>query len=145
MKKTTGYYALPADLDKDIEMHALDVARYLTGEISSDVLKAKRVPRGIYEQRDAGAFMVRVRVAGGTLAAPQMYELAALAKKFGNGLLHVTTRQDVQLHDIDIADTPTIMRRLKTVGLSSMGGGVILCGMLRPARMPEFARMKVLT
>ena len=123
MKYSTGYYALPANLDQDIEEHAGDVERYLAGELTADLLKAKRVPRGIYEQRQDGKFMVRVRVAGGTLSSPQGRELAYLADEYGNGLLHATTRQDIQLHDVDIADTPAIMRRLKTVGLTSKGGG----------------------
>ena len=67
--------------------------------------------------------MVRVRVAGGTLTHEQTQELAALATDFGNGLLHVTTRQDVQLHAVAIEETPRVMRRLMRVGLTSKGGG----------------------
>lgn len=123
MTDVQKYYALPEDLADDIEEHADDVKRYLAGELPAAMLKAKRVPRGIYEQRQDGTFMVRVRVAGGTLSGVQARELAGLAAEFGNSLLHVTSRQDVQLHDIDIADTPGIMRRLLNVGLTSKGGG----------------------
>lgn len=117
------YYNLPANLAEDIEVYQSEVNRFLAGEIPAAVLRAKRVPRGVYEQRKDGTFMVRVRVAGGTLNCRQMEELAELSKMFGNGLLHITTRQDIQLHDVLIENTPAVMRRLLTVGLTSKGGG----------------------
>lgn len=117
------FYALPPDLADDIDAYEGDVRRFLSGELPAPVFRAKRVPRGVYEQRENGTYMVRVRVAGGTLTSSQAERLAALSRQFGNGLLHVTTRQDVQLHDIAIGDTPAIMRRLMAVGLTSKGGG----------------------
>lgn len=116
-------YRLPSDLAADIDGYEREVARFMAGEMPAAVLKAKRVPRGVYEQRQNGTYMVRVRVAGGVLNAAQARELAALSREFGSGLLHVTTRQDVQFHDVSIGDTPTIMRRLLSVGLTSKGGG----------------------
>jgi sulfite reductase (ferredoxin) len=120
---TNQYYRLPPDLAADIDVYEQEVERFLAGDLPAGILKAKRVPRGVYEQREDGTYMVRIRIAGGTLSCEQSRELAALATEFGNGLLHVTTRQDVQLHDIGIADTPRIMRRLMAVGLTSKGGG----------------------
>ncbi len=120
---TDTYYHLPTDLADDIDTYEQDVQRFLAGDLPAGLLKAKRVPRGVYEQRQDGTYMVRVRVAGGTLTVDQARELASLATECGNGLLHVTTRQDVQLHDIAIGDTPAIMRRLMGVGLTSKGGG----------------------
>ena len=118
-----AYYRLPKDLASDIDAYEQEVKRFLAGELPAGVLKAKRVPRGVYEQRKDGAYMVRVRVAGGALTCEQTGALAALAREYGNDLLHVTTRQDVQLHDIAIEDTPVIMRRLMEAGLTSKGGG----------------------
>jgi sulfite reductase (ferredoxin) len=120
---TTGYYNLPADLAADIDTYEGEVRRFLAGEIPASVLKAKRVPRGVYEQRQDGTFMVRVRVAAGTVTAAQAGAVAALSREFGNGLLHVTTRQDLQFHDVAIENTPVVMRRLLPVGLTSKGGG----------------------
>jgi sulfite reductase (ferredoxin) len=120
---TIGYYQLPPDLAADIDTYEGEVRRFLAGDLPASVLKARRVPRGVYEQRQDGTFMVRVRVAGGTLNSAQALELATLSREFGNGLVHVTTRQDVQFHDVLIENTPTVMRRLMTVGLTSKGGG----------------------
>ncbi|OGV65821.1 MAG: hypothetical protein A2498_09775 [Lentisphaerae bacterium RIFOXYC12_FULL_60_16] len=116
-------YPLPADLAADIDTYEREVRQFLDGAMPAANIKAKRVPRGVYEQRRDGTYMVRVRVAGGVLNHEQVSELATLSRKFGNGLLHVTTRQDVQFHDIALDHTPAIMRRLMTVGLTSKGGG----------------------
>lgn len=117
------YYKLPPDLAADIDTYQGEVNRFLAGEIPAGILKARRVPRGVYEQRKDGTFMVRVRVAGGTLTPAQAKELANLSREFGNGLLHVTTRQEMQFHDVSIGHTPEVMRRLLAAGLTSKGGG----------------------
>ena len=118
-----AYYELPAGLGRDIVQHEKDIERVAAGDLSPIAFKGRRVPRGIYEQRREGTYMVRVRVAGGALTPAQARMLATLCERYGSGRLHVTTRQDVQLHDIVIEDTPEIMRELRTVGLSSKGGG----------------------
>ena len=114
---------LPAELAQDIEQHAQDVERFLKGELSASILKSRRVPRGIYEQRRNGAFMVRVRVPGGAISAAQVRALALVASRYGSGTLHATTRQDIQIHDVTIEQTPAVMRELFQAGLTSKGGG----------------------
>jgi sulfite reductase (ferredoxin) len=120
---TTEFYKLPADLAQDIDTYGSEVGRFSSGEMPPGVFKAKRVPRGVYEQRQDGAYMVRVRVAGGTLTPEQGETLADIGSAFGSHQLHITTRQDVQIHDVKIEHTPEIMRRLLSVGLTSKGGG----------------------
>ncbi|MEI8243149.1 MAG: sulfurtransferase TusA family protein [bacterium] len=114
---------LPDELAQDIEQHALDVARFQKGELSASILKSRRVPRGIYEQRQNGTFMLRVRLPGGVVAPGQARALARVASQYGSGTLHVTTRQDIQLHGVKIEETPAIMRELFRAGLTSRGGG----------------------
>jgi sulfite reductase (ferredoxin) len=67
--------------------------------------------------------MVRVRIGAALANKPQLERLAELSKQYGNGILHVTTRQDIQLHEIDIEDTPDVLEKLLEAGLSSRGGG----------------------
>lgn len=119
----TGYYKLPPDAGADIDAYEQEVERFLAGGMPAAVFKARRVPRGVYEQRRDGTYMVRVRVAGGAMSHEQIRELAAVSREFSNGILHVTTRQDMQFHDVAIRDTPAVMRRLLAVGLTSKGGG----------------------
>jgi sulfite reductase (ferredoxin) len=120
---TNDHCRVPAELAQDIEQHALDVERFVNGDLSASILKARRVPRGIYEQRQNGTYMVRVRVPGGALGAAQARNLAGVASRYGSGTLHVTTRQDVQIHDVKIEQTPAVMRELFQAGLTSKGGG----------------------
>jgi sulfite reductase (ferredoxin) len=99
------------------------VAKFLAGDTTPVAFRAYRVPMGIYEQRETGRFMVRVRIGAALANRPQLERLAELSKQYGNGILHVTTRQDIQLHEIDIEDTPDVLEKLLEVGLSSRGGG----------------------
>jgi ferredoxin-nitrite reductase len=86
---------------------------------------------GMYPQRQGGdAFMMRIKVPGGALTAPQVREIGVAADAFaegpedspvfGNRYADLTTRQDVQLHWIRIADVPRIWQRFWDVGLTTV-------------------------
>jgi len=118
-----GFSKLRAELAADVETYGNEVHRFLSGLMPADTLKAKRVPRGVYEQRCNGTFMVRVRVTAGILNREQAGRLSELSRTYGDGVLHITTRQAVQIHGVLIKDTPEIMRSLLEVGLTTKGGG----------------------
>ena len=120
---TTPACRLPAALAQDIDDHAHDVDRFLKGDLSGAILKSRRVPRGIYEQRQNGAYMTRVRVPGGIIDTAQARALAAVASRYGSGTLHATTRQDLQIHGVKLEETPAILKELFPAGLTSKGGG----------------------
>jgi len=103
-------FELPVDLAADIDTYEGEVRRFLSGEMPATILKAKRVPRGVYEERKDGSFMVRVRVTAGILTSEQAQTLSGLSSAHGDGILHITTRQDIQLHGTCIQDTPKIMK-----------------------------------
>ena len=63
--------------------------------------------------------MQRIKIPGGGLNAAQLETMADLAEEYSDGIAHVTTRQDVQLHYIHIEDTPTVMRRLAAVDITT--------------------------
>ncbi len=63
--------------------------------------------------------MLRIKIPFGGLTTEQMEVLAELAEEYSDHILHVTTRQDIQLHYIHIDDTPDIMRRLAAVGITT--------------------------
>lgn len=64
--------------------------------------------------------MQRIKVPYGGLSIEQMEVLAELADEYSDGILHVTTRQDFQLHYVHIEDTPDLMRRLAAVGITTI-------------------------
>ena len=63
--------------------------------------------------------MQRIKIPFGGLNANQLEALAELAEEYSDGVLHVTTRQDFQLHYVHIDDTPALMRRLAAVGITT--------------------------
>jgi ferredoxin-nitrite reductase len=71
-----------------------------------------------------GFFMIRVRIPGGKTGSYQMRALAEIAATYGNGLLDLTTRQQVQLRQIRIEHVPDIFARMEDVGLTSMQTGM---------------------
>lgn len=111
------------DFAQDIEAYAKDVAQFNAGTITPDAFKGLASRRGVYEQRESGTFMLRVRLTGGVLTAAQARLFATLSRQYADGGLHVTTRQNIQFHGLRIGDTPEVMRRLMREGLLSIGGG----------------------
>jgi len=63
--------------------------------------------------------MQRIKIPGGGLNAEQLETLAELAEEYSDGIAHVTTRQDFQLHYVHIDDTPTLMRRLAAADITT--------------------------
>ncbi len=71
-----------------------------------------------------GLFMMRVRITNGQATATQLGTLAEIAERLGNGVLDLTTRQQVQLRAIKIRDVPQIMHCLQDVDLTSLQTGL---------------------
>ena len=63
--------------------------------------------------------MMRIKIPYGKLSAEQLDVMAELAEEYSDGILHVTTRQDIQLHFVHIEDTPDLMRRLAATGITT--------------------------
>ena len=63
--------------------------------------------------------MQRIKIPYGGLTARQLEVLSELADEYSGGILHITTRQDIQLHYVHIDDTPDLMRRLAAVGITT--------------------------
>jgi sulfite reductase (ferredoxin) len=79
---------------------------------------------GLYPQRQEGLWLQRVRIPGGRLSADQWRALAALARELTPATpLHLTTRQDVEIHDLGADAVPVTQQRLAAAGLTTVGGG----------------------
>jgi hypothetical protein len=61
--------------------------------------------------------MQRIKIPYGGVNPEQMVVLAELAEEYSDAICHITTRQDIQLHFVNIEDTPDIFRRLAAVGI----------------------------
>jgi sulfite reductase (ferredoxin) len=114
---------IPESVKEDTLGYRSQVKKFIDGQTSPVVFRAYRVPMGIYEQRAAGKFMIRIRIGAGLVLPGQLERIAQLSKTYGNGIVHITTRQDIQIHEVDIEDTPDVLEDLLEAGLSSRGGG----------------------
>lgn len=72
---------------------------------------------GVCTQRDPDLFMVRLRVTAGTLEQHQVTAIAEGARRFAGGWVHLTTRQNVELHSVRLEDIPALYERLGPVGV----------------------------
>ena len=114
---------IPKSVREDTLGYRSQVEKFLQGDTSPVAFRAYRVPMGIYEQRAAGKYMVRIRIGAGLVLPYQLERIAQLSKTYGNGVVHVTTRQDIQIHEVKIEDTPAVLESLLEAELSPRGGG----------------------
>jgi sulfite reductase (ferredoxin) len=116
-------WRLPDSLAEDIEDLGRMARQVQDGTLSPERFRAFRVPMGVYEQRERGQFMLRVRIPAGGVLPHQMRVLADVARRYGNGRLHVTTRQDIQVHRVPLESVYPAETALYQAGLATKGGG----------------------
>ncbi len=138
---------MPEAWAREIEIFETEMELRKQGKIEERIFAETRLRRGAYGQRydngqrhdgvatQALAYpekptkghntlwdapgMHRIKIPYGGLNAEQMEVLADLAEEYSDGIAHVTTRQDIQLHYIHIEDTPSLMRRLAAAGITT--------------------------
>ncbi|HLK68322.1 MAG TPA: nitrite/sulfite reductase [Bryobacteraceae bacterium] len=104
---------------EEIETFRRTSQAFLAGEMTEDDFRPFRLKHGIYGQRQAGVQMVRCKIPGGLLTAPQVEQLARIADEFGGGRGHLTTRQNIQYHFVPLQQVPDLMHVLADVGLTN--------------------------
>ena len=116
-------YRIPSTLDGDLDYTQSLIDQFKAGEIQAGQLKSNRVPMGIYEQRKNQHYMLRLRCAGGLITPEQLAKIAFVGHQLSTSHLHVTTRQEIQIHNVDLQDAVPALKKLEKVGISSAGGG----------------------
>jgi sulfite reductase (ferredoxin) len=114
----------PRDLDaeqqRDVERFERAISQYLAGEIGEDVFRVMRLNNGIYGQRQGGTNqMVRIKLPAGTITPEQLDMMAHVSDTYSRGWGHITTRQNVQVHYVELTRVPELMRLLGSVGLTT--------------------------
>ena len=105
---------------RDIERFERAIAQYLAGEIPEDVFRVMRLNNGIYGQRQGGTNqMVRIKLPAGSITPEQLDLMAHLGDTYSRGWGHITTRQNIQFHYVELTEVPAVMRELAKVGLTS--------------------------
>ena len=139
---------IPEALGREIDIFETEIALRKQGKLDERLFAETRLRRGVYGQRydngqrhdgktvqritypsgeltkgpntmwDAPG-MQRIKIPAGGLNAPQLETMAELAEEYSDGIAHITTRQDFQLHYIHIDDTPSVMRRLAAANITT--------------------------
>lgn len=117
------FYRIPSNLPEEIAGLDGFIAEFKDGKLDAAALKSRRVPFGCYEQRRDNTFMLRIRTTGGALTPAQLKTVAENSAQFGADTFHITTRQELQIHDLKLGDVTTAMRSLLVAGLATRGGG----------------------
>ena len=113
---------LPLDpvVAEEIDRFAENAQRYIAGEIDDDAFRVFRLNQGIYGQRQGGINqMVRVKIPYGKVEPDQLEMFAHIAETHSRGWGHLTTRQNIQFHFIQLDRAAEVLRLLAAVGLTS--------------------------
>jgi sulfite reductase (ferredoxin) len=139
---------MPEHLAREIDIFETEIALRKQGKLDERLFAETRLRRGAYGQRydngqrsdgqkvqklnfPSGDFtkgpntlwdapgMQRIKIPAGGLNAEQLEVMAELAEEYSDGIAHVTTRQDFQLHYVHIDDTPALMRRLAAAEITT--------------------------
>lgn len=74
---------------------------------------------GVCAQAQPHAFMIRVRTGGGIISSGEAREVASLAERYGRGWIHLTTRQQIELHHVHTHDVTTVLAEVQRIGLTT--------------------------
>ena len=111
---------LDPDQAADIAKFESVLAGYLSGDIEEDAFRVFRLTNGIYGQRQGGTNqMVRVRIPYGQVNPEQLDMMGHIAENYSREWGHITTRQNIQFHFVELTRIPDLMRELAAVGMTS--------------------------
>ncbi|HEY9079328.1 nitrite/sulfite reductase [Magnetovibrio sp.] len=105
--------------ESDIGAFRAGIAHYINGDWAEDRWKTFRLRFGIYEQRQAGEHMMRIKQPGGRVSLDQARTIAQANAAFGGGDIHITTRQGVQLYFIALKNLAPLIESLNVGGVST--------------------------
>ena len=107
-------------VEDEIARFATAIEEYLAGDLDEDVFRVTRLTQGIYGQRQGGTNqMVRVRIPYGSVTPEQLEAFAVISEEYSRGWGHLTTRQNIQFHFVELRRVPDVLRVLAGVGLTS--------------------------
>jgi len=100
-------------VEKDIIDLAAKIRAFREGTLHEDKFRSLRLARGVYGQRQAGVQMVRIKLPYGKMTFAQWRRIADISDEYSNGNLHLTTRQDIQIHFVQLDRTPELWAKLE--------------------------------
>ena len=100
-------------VEKDILELEKKINAFNNQEIEEEKFRSLRLARGVYGQRQQGVQMIRIKLPLGQFTAKQLIRMAAVSDEYASSNLHITTRQDIQLHYVPLDRTPELWAELE--------------------------------
>ena len=100
-------------VERDIIDLEYKIRLYREGKIHDEKFRSLRLARGVYGQRQQGVQMVRIKLPYGKMTLRQWKRIADISDEYSTGNLHLTTRQDIQIHFVSLDRTPELWAKLE--------------------------------
>lgn len=100
-------------VEQDIIELERKIHLFKEGKMDEERFRSLRLARGVYGQRQPGVQMIRIKVPYGFLNAKKLRRICEVADEYSTGRLHITTRQDIQIHHVDLNRTPELWAELE--------------------------------
>jgi len=100
-------------VEKDIIDLEKKIREFREGKIHDEKFRSLRLARGVYGQRQPGVQMVRIKLPFGKVTFNQLLRIADVSDEYASGNLHLTTRQDIQIHYVSLDRTPQLWEELQ--------------------------------
>ncbi|MGY8909842.1 MAG: HEPN domain-containing protein [Flavobacteriales bacterium] len=100
-------------VERDIIELANKIAQFNNLQIDEEKFRSLRLARGVYGQRQEGVQMIRIKLPYGKVKSSQLRRISEVSDEYSRGRLHITTRQDIQIHYVDLQRTPELWAELE--------------------------------
>ena len=100
-------------VQKDIIDLERKIRLFKEGKIDDERFRSLRLARGVYGQRQEGVQMIRIKLPFGKVSSEQLVRITKVSDEYSTGRLHITTRQDIQIHYVSLDRTPELWANLE--------------------------------
>ncbi|CAM4360807.1 HEPN domain-containing protein [Zobellia nedashkovskayae] len=100
-------------VEKDILALEAKIRQFKEGNLDEEKFRSLRLARGVYGQRQPGVQMIRIKLPYGKVTSKQLKRISDVSDEYSRGRLHITTRQDIQIHYVDLDRTPELWAELE--------------------------------
>ena len=100
-------------VEKDILELERKIRLFKEGKVDEERFRSLRLARGVYGQRQLGVQMVRIKIPYGKVTSEQLHRISDVSDEYSRGRLHITTRQDIQIHYVSLDRTPELWSQLE--------------------------------
>ncbi|SFU50138.1 sulfite reductase (ferredoxin) [Pustulibacterium marinum] len=100
-------------VEKDIIELEKKIRLFKEGKLDEERFRSLRLARGVYGQRQQGVQMVRIKLPYGRVNGDQLLRISDVSDEYSRGRLHITTRQDIQIHYVSLDRTPELWAELE--------------------------------